>query len=95
MIMIEICGRIDDNVFSLASPSVVICVIFNCFEQCGLLITLCRNQINLKYYLQAIEFVQFKQRLQLSNQYLIVRLEVPNLQLRQNADKIEDEEVIS
>lgn len=45
-------------------------------------------------YTKAIEFVQFKQRLQLSNQYLIVRLEVPNLQLRQNADKIEDEECV-
>lgn len=41
-----------------------------------------------------IEFVQFKERLQHSYQYLVARVEAPILQLKQNADKIEEEEVI-
>lgn len=47
------------------------------------------------YTLQVIEFVQFKERLQHSNQYLVARVEAPILQLKQNADKIEEEEVIN
>lgn len=48
------------------------------------------------YYIifQVIEFVQFKERLQHSNQYLMARVEAPILQLKQNADNIEEEEVI-
>jgi N-terminal acetyltransferase B complex non-catalytic subunit len=47
------------------------------------------------YYIifQVIEFVQFKERLQHSNQYLMARVEAPILQLKQNADNIEEEEV--
>lgn len=44
--------------------------------------------------LQVIEFVQFKDRLQHSSQYLAARVETPILQLKQNADNIEEEEVI-
>ena len=44
--------------------------------------------------LQVIEFVQFKERLQHSDQYLVARVEAPILQLKKNADKIEEEEVI-
>lgn len=44
--------------------------------------------------LQVIEFVQFKDRLQHSSQYLVARVETPILQLKQNADNIEEEEVI-
>lgn len=43
---------------------------------------------------QVIEFVQFKERLQHSNQYLVARVEGPILQLKQNADNIEEEEVL-
>lgn len=43
---------------------------------------------------QVIEFVQFKDRLQHSSQYLVARVETPILQLKQNADNIEEEEVI-
>ena len=45
-------------------------------------------------YFQAIEFVQFKERLQHSSQYLVAQVEAPILQLKQNADNIEEEEVI-
>ncbi|XP_039050474.1 N-terminal acetyltransferase B complex auxiliary subunit NAA25-like [Hibiscus syriacus] len=45
-------------------------------------------------YSKVIEFVQFKERLQHSNQYLVVRVEAPILQLKQNADNIEEEESI-
>ncbi|KAL5580626.1 hypothetical protein UlMin_013068 [Ulmus minor] len=45
-------------------------------------------------YSKAIEFVQFKQRLQHSNQYLVARVESPILQLKQNADNIEEEETV-
>lgn len=38
--------------------------------------------------------MQFKERLQHSNQYLMARVEAPILQLKQNADNIEEEEVI-
>lgn len=41
-----------------------------------------------------MEFVQFKARLQHSSQYLVARVETPLLQLKQNANNIEDEEVI-
>ncbi|MCI00007.1 phagocyte signaling-impaired protein-like, partial [Trifolium medium] len=41
-----------------------------------------------------IEFVQFKDRLQRSSQYLMARVETPILQLKQNADNVEDEEGI-
>lgn len=45
-------------------------------------------------YSKVIEFVQFKERLQRSNQYLVARLEAPILQLKQNADNIEEEESV-
>ncbi|KAJ7959894.1 Phagocyte signaling-impaired protein [Quillaja saponaria] len=45
-----------------------------------------------KNYSKVIEFVQFKERLQLSSQYLVARVESPLLQLKQNADGIEEEE---
>ncbi|KAF3454849.1 hypothetical protein FNV43_RR05297 [Rhamnella rubrinervis] len=43
-------------------------------------------------YSKVIEFVQFKERLQHSNQYLVARVEAPILKLKQNTDNIEDEE---
>ncbi|CAH8358709.1 unnamed protein product [Eruca vesicaria subsp. sativa] len=43
-------------------------------------------------YSKVIEFVLFKQRLQQSNQYEAARVEASLLQLRQNADSIEEEE---
>ncbi|XP_020221131.1 N-terminal acetyltransferase B complex auxiliary subunit NAA25 [Cajanus cajan] len=43
-------------------------------------------------YSKVIEFVQFKDRLQHSSQYLVARVETPILQLKQNADNLEDEE---
>ncbi|ESQ42535.1 hypothetical protein EUTSA_v10012545mg [Eutrema salsugineum] len=45
-------------------------------------------------YSKVIEFVLFKQRLQSSNQYHAVRVEASLLQLKQNADSIEEEERI-
>ncbi|XWS71905.1 hypothetical protein CRYUN_Cryun03dG0178600 [Craigia yunnanensis] len=45
-------------------------------------------------YSKGIEFVQFKERLQHSNQYLVARVEAPILQLKQSADNIEEEEVV-
>lgn len=45
------------------------------------------------FLFQVIEFVQFKERLQRSNQYLVARVESSILQLKQNADDIEEEEV--
>ncbi|KAM5583076.1 N-terminal acetyltransferase B complex auxiliary subunit NAA25 [Rosa sericea] len=45
-------------------------------------------------YSKVIEFVQFKERLQHSNQYLVARVEGPILQLKQNADNIEEEEAV-
>lgn len=45
-------------------------------------------------YSKVIEFVQFKERLQHSDQYLMARVETPILQLKQNADCIEKEEEI-
>lgn len=45
------------------------------------------------FFSQVIEFVQFKERLQRSDQYLVARLEASILQLKQNADNIEEEEV--
>ncbi|XP_021278581.1 N-terminal acetyltransferase B complex auxiliary subunit NAA25 isoform X2 [Herrania umbratica] len=45
-------------------------------------------------YSKVIEFVQFKDRLQHSNQYLVARVEAPILQLKQSADNIEEEESI-
>ncbi|CAG7910388.1 unnamed protein product [Brassica rapa] len=43
-------------------------------------------------YSKVIEFVLFKQRLQQSNQYEAARVEASLLQLKQNADSIEEEE---
>ncbi|CAO2840025.1 unnamed protein product [Amaranthus hypochondriacus] len=43
-------------------------------------------------YSKVIEFVQFKERLQQSNQYLIARLESSILRLKEKADNIEEEE---
>ncbi|XP_062086683.1 N-terminal acetyltransferase B complex auxiliary subunit NAA25 isoform X2 [Humulus lupulus] len=45
-------------------------------------------------YSKVIEFVQFKERLQHSNQYLVARVEASILQLKQNADNIEEEEAV-
>uniref|UniRef100_A0A1J3JDT3 N-alpha-acetyltransferase 25, NatB auxiliary subunit n=1 Tax=Noccaea caerulescens TaxID=107243 RepID=A0A1J3JDT3_NOCCA len=45
-------------------------------------------------YSKVIEFVLFKQRLQHSNQYQAARVEASLLQLKQNADRIEEEERI-
>ncbi|OMP02339.1 Tetratricopeptide-like helical [Corchorus olitorius] len=45
-------------------------------------------------YSKVIEFVQFKERLQHSNQYLVARIEAPILQLKQSAHNIEEEESI-
>ncbi|KAL7173086.1 hypothetical protein ACSBR2_032536 [Camellia fascicularis] len=45
-------------------------------------------------YSKVIEFVQFKERLQRSNQYLVAKIEAPILQLKQNADRIEEEECV-
>lgn len=45
-------------------------------------------------YSKVIEFVQFKERLQHSYQYLVARVEAPILQLKQNADNIEEEEAV-
>lgn len=48
---------------------------------------------SLLFVFQVIEFVQFKERLQRSSQYLVARVETPILQLKQKADNIEEEEV--
>ncbi|KAK8551031.1 hypothetical protein V6N13_119525 [Hibiscus sabdariffa] len=45
-------------------------------------------------YSKVIEFVQFKERLQHSNQYLLARVEAQILQLKQRANNIEEEESI-
>ncbi|KAL7264217.1 hypothetical protein ACSBR1_002217 [Camellia fascicularis] len=45
-------------------------------------------------YSKVIEFVQFKERLQHSGQYLMAKIEAPILQLKQNADNIKDEESV-
>ncbi|OIV89029.1 hypothetical protein TanjilG_24099 [Lupinus angustifolius] len=45
-------------------------------------------------YSKVIEFVQFKERLQHSSQYLVARVELPILQLKHNADNIEQQEGI-
>ncbi|CAJ1960492.1 unnamed protein product [Sphenostylis stenocarpa] len=46
-------------------------------------------------YLKVIEFVEFKDRLQHSGQYIVARVESSILQLKQSADNIEEEEVTS
>ncbi|CAI0399724.1 unnamed protein product [Linum tenue] len=43
-------------------------------------------------YSKVIEFVQFKERLQRSDQYLVAKVETSILQLKQKADSIEEEE---
>ncbi|XP_038723807.1 N-terminal acetyltransferase B complex auxiliary subunit NAA25-like isoform X2 [Tripterygium wilfordii] len=45
-------------------------------------------------YSKVIEFVQFKEHLQRSNQYLVARIEAAILQLKQNADNLEEEELV-
>ncbi|WMV46024.1 hypothetical protein MTR67_039409 [Solanum verrucosum] len=45
-------------------------------------------------YSKVIEFVQFKERLQQSNQYLMAKIEIPILQLKQKANNIEEGEGI-
>ncbi|XP_052190643.1 N-terminal acetyltransferase B complex auxiliary subunit NAA25 isoform X2 [Diospyros lotus] len=45
-------------------------------------------------YSKVIEFVQFKERLQRSSQYLMAQIEAPILQLKQNADNVEEEESV-
>ncbi|XP_074367658.1 N-terminal acetyltransferase B complex auxiliary subunit NAA25 isoform X2 [Apium graveolens] len=45
-------------------------------------------------YSKVIEFVQFKERLQRSSQYLLAKIEAPILHLKQNADSIEKEESV-
>ncbi|GAB4842425.1 hypothetical protein Ancab_012397 [Ancistrocladus abbreviatus] len=46
------------------------------------------------YGLLVIEFVQFKDRLQHSNQYLVAQLESSILKLKEKTDNIEDEECV-
>ncbi|KAI4368924.1 hypothetical protein MLD38_017425 [Melastoma candidum] len=41
-------------------------------------------------YSKVIEFVQFKERLQCSNQYFLVRVELPLLQIKQNAHNVDE-----
>ncbi|XP_042014596.1 N-terminal acetyltransferase B complex auxiliary subunit NAA25-like isoform X1 [Salvia splendens] len=43
-------------------------------------------------YSKAIEFVQFKERLQRSSQYLMAKIELPILQIKQNSNNIDEEE---
>ncbi|KAL3530942.1 hypothetical protein ACH5RR_010264 [Cinchona calisaya] len=45
-------------------------------------------------YSKVIEFVKFKERLQRSSQYLVAKIEVPILQLKQNAISIQETECI-
>ncbi|CAH9109432.1 unnamed protein product [Cuscuta epithymum] len=45
-------------------------------------------------YSKAIEFVQFKERLQRSSQYVMAKIEATILQMKQNANSIEGEECI-
>ncbi|CAN0903901.1 N-terminal acetyltransferase B complex auxiliary subunit NAA25 [Linum grandiflorum] len=45
-------------------------------------------------YSKVIEFVQFKENLQRSDQYLVAKVETSILQLKQNADCIEEEEKV-
>ncbi|XP_057487729.1 N-terminal acetyltransferase B complex auxiliary subunit NAA25-like isoform X1 [Actinidia eriantha] len=45
-------------------------------------------------YSKVIEFVQFKERLQRSSQYLMAKIEAPILLIKQNADNIEEEESV-
>ncbi|XP_059290363.1 N-terminal acetyltransferase B complex auxiliary subunit NAA25 isoform X2 [Lycium ferocissimum] len=45
-------------------------------------------------YSKVIEFVQFKERLQQSSQYLMAKIEIPMLQLKQKANSIEEGEGI-
>ncbi|MCD7458916.1 N-alpha-acetyltransferase 25, NatB auxiliary subunit [Datura stramonium] len=45
-------------------------------------------------YSKVVEFVQFKERLQQSSQYLMAKIEIPILQLKQKADNIEEGEGI-
>uniref|UniRef100_A0A7C9ARA7 Phagocyte signaling-impaired protein n=1 Tax=Opuntia streptacantha TaxID=393608 RepID=A0A7C9ARA7_OPUST len=45
-------------------------------------------------YSKVIEFVQFKERLEHSNQYLIARLESAILRLKEKADSINEEELV-
>lgn len=45
-------------------------------------------------YSKVIEFVQFKERLQRSSQYLMAKIELPILQLKQSSLKIEEEESV-
>ncbi|XP_022149780.1 N-terminal acetyltransferase B complex auxiliary subunit NAA25-like isoform X2 [Momordica charantia] len=45
-------------------------------------------------YSKVIEFVQFKERLQHSNQYLVARVEESILRLKQHAHSIEEEEAV-
>ncbi|KAG5090700.1 hypothetical protein JHK82_049478 [Glycine max] len=52
----------------------------------------CRRHFGQPHLLSVIEFVQFKDRLQHSSQYLVARVETSILQLKQNADNIEEEE---
>ncbi|KAG8371530.1 hypothetical protein BUALT_Bualt13G0097500 [Buddleja alternifolia] len=45
-------------------------------------------------YSKVVEFVQFKERLQRSSQYLMAKIETPILQLKQNSNNIDEEESI-
>ncbi|KAF6144813.1 hypothetical protein GIB67_038912 [Kingdonia uniflora] len=45
-------------------------------------------------YSKAVEFVEFKERLQHSHQYWMARIEAPILQLKQKADNIDEEECV-
>ncbi|KAL6532598.1 hypothetical protein OROHE_014020 [Orobanche hederae] len=45
-------------------------------------------------YSKVIEFVHFKERLQRSSQYLMAKIELPILQLKQHSNNLDDEELI-
>ncbi|KAL3649169.1 N-alpha-acetyltransferase 25, NatB auxiliary subunit [Castilleja foliolosa] len=45
-------------------------------------------------YSKVIEFVQFKERLQRSSQYLMAKIELPIVQLKQDSNNIDEEERI-
>ncbi|XP_047311685.1 N-terminal acetyltransferase B complex auxiliary subunit NAA25-like isoform X2 [Impatiens glandulifera] len=45
-------------------------------------------------YSKVIEFIQFKEKLQCSSQYLVAKIEAPILQLKQHSDNFEEEEHI-
>lgn len=45
-------------------------------------------------WLQVVEFVQFKQRMEQSNQYLVAKIESAILKLKQNSNSAQEAEVL-